>query len=118
MIRRPPRSTRTDTLFPSPTLFRSLSVILTSLPGPTQDPAAFESQGIDIAAQDFLVVKSGYHFKLSFDGIATPLMVETPGIARYRPGFFSWQRARVHPAHPVAFDRAPALVFDRMRQHE
>ncbi|HEY9537412.1 MAG TPA: M81 family metallopeptidase [Kiloniellaceae bacterium] len=96
----------------------SLSVILTSLPGPTQDPAAFESQGIDIAAQDFLVVKSGYHFKLSFDGIATPLMVETPGIARYRPGFFSWQRARVHPAHPVAFDRAPALVFDRMRQHE
>src|SRR3546814_19566830 len=84
MIRRPPRSTRTDTLFPSPTLFRSLSVILTSLPGPTQDPAAFESQGIDIAAQDFLVVKSGYHFKLSFDGIATPLMVETTGIARYR----------------------------------
>src|SRR3546814_3273970 len=75
----------------------SSDVCSSDLPGPTQDPAAFESQGIDIAAQDFLVVKSGYHFKLSFAGIATPLMVETPGIARYRPGFFSWQRARVHP---------------------
>jgi microcystin degradation protein MlrC len=93
-----------------------LSVILTSLPGLTQDPAAFESQGIDIDAQDFLVVKSGYHFKLSFEGIATPLVVETPGIARYRPGFFNWQRARVHPAHPVAFDHAQAMVFDRTRQ--
>src|SRR3546814_17340579 len=81
----------------------SLSVILTSLPGPTQDPAAFESQGIDIAAQDFLVVKSGYHFKLSFDGIATPFMGETPGLARYRPGFFSWQRGRGPPATPFAF---------------
>src|SRR3546814_7988145 len=28
MIRRPPRSTRTDTLFPYPTLFRSLSIAL------------------------------------------------------------------------------------------
>src|SRR3546814_3962675 len=28
MIRRPPRSTRTDTLFPYPTLFRSLSIIV------------------------------------------------------------------------------------------
>src|SRR3546814_11456230 len=83
----------------------SLSVILTSLPGPTQDPAAFESQGIDIAPQDFLVVKSGYHFKLSFDGIATPLMVETHGTARYRPGFFSWKRPGDHPVEPVAVDR-------------
>src|SRR3546814_20952420 len=29
MIRRPPRSTRTDTLFPYPTLFRSASSLLT-----------------------------------------------------------------------------------------
>src|SRR3546814_660678 len=34
MIRRPPRSTRTDTLFPYPTLFRSVSL-------DTLDPAAF-----------------------------------------------------------------------------
>src|SRR3546814_8797338 len=30
MIRRPPRSTRTDTLFPYTTLFRSISVIMTT----------------------------------------------------------------------------------------
>src|SRR3546814_14294017 len=32
MIRRPPRSTRTDTLFPYTTLFRSLNVVPVSLP--------------------------------------------------------------------------------------
>src|SRR3546814_1526087 len=31
MIRRPPRSTRTDTLFPSPTLFRSCLLIIARL---------------------------------------------------------------------------------------
>src|SRR3546814_3129858 len=31
MIRRPPRSTRTDTLFPYTTLFRSLAALLTNL---------------------------------------------------------------------------------------
>src|SRR3546814_14004147 len=30
MIRRPPRSTRTDTLFPYPTLFRSAGLMLTA----------------------------------------------------------------------------------------
>src|SRR3546814_11035606 len=34
MIRRPPRSTRTDTLFPYTTLFRSTVVILTARLGP------------------------------------------------------------------------------------
>src|SRR3546814_14854573 len=34
MIRRPPRSTRTDTLFPYTTLFRSPSNTMRSLPGP------------------------------------------------------------------------------------
>src|SRR3546814_14393080 len=32
MIRRPPRSTRTDTLFPSPTLFRSVDMFDCGLP--------------------------------------------------------------------------------------
>src|SRR3546814_15681559 len=35
MIRRPPRSTRTDTLFPSSTLFRSLSILENCILGPT-----------------------------------------------------------------------------------
>lgn len=93
----------------------SLSLLLTSLPGFTQDPNAFESQGIEVAAQDFLVIKSGYHFKISFQGIATPLIAETPGLSRYRPGFFTWSRGRVYPAHPVGFGNARAAVFDRRR---
>src|SRR3546814_9638030 len=41
MIRRPPRSTRTDTLFPYTTLFRSaVSAAHRRRPGPKTDPAA------------------------------------------------------------------------------
>src|SRR3546814_7452894 len=40
MIRRPPRSTRTDTLFPYTTLFRSFS--MTGIPFPNIDPIALE----------------------------------------------------------------------------
>src|SRR3546814_3802504 len=40
MIRRPPRSTRTDTLFPDTTLFRSRSMIDQHLPLPARAPSA------------------------------------------------------------------------------
>src|SRR3546814_12244023 len=39
MIRRPPRSTRTDTLFPYPTLFRSNSAPITVADTPPHDAA-------------------------------------------------------------------------------
>src|SRR3546814_11758333 len=43
MIRRPPRSTRTDTLFPYTTLFRSGAPALpTSKLAPVPDPASFQ----------------------------------------------------------------------------
>ena len=36
-----------------------------------------------------------------------------PGVTHWdHPGFFAWRRARVHPAHPVAFDGPQAMVFD------
>src|SRR3546814_20598510 len=41
MLRRPPRSTRTDTLFPSPTLFRS-QVILASISSPRNLPLSLD----------------------------------------------------------------------------
>src|SRR3546814_1474606 len=41
MIRRPPRSTRTDTLFPYTTLFRSQSVVVAEDAGVTHLTAAF-----------------------------------------------------------------------------
>lgn len=93
----------------------ALSLMLTSLPGLTQDPNAFESQGIEIASQDFIVVKSGFHFKLSFQDVATPLVAETPGISRFKPGFFNWKRGRVYPAHSVDFGKARATVFDQRK---
>src|SRR3546814_6517269 len=40
MIRRPPRSTRTDTLFPYTTLFRSLTAYADSGGGPEEAPVA------------------------------------------------------------------------------
>src|SRR3546814_1465875 len=47
MIRRPPRSTRTDTLFPYTTLFRSVAVIIVS------DVAELPRlSGMDVSADD------------------------------------------------------------------
>src|SRR3546814_1025527 len=47
MIRRPPRSTRTDTLFPYTTLFRSLAV------------AGFRPEDIEVVAQQNLLTVTG-----------------------------------------------------------
>src|SRR3546814_7369164 len=50
MIRRPPRSTRTDTLFPYTTLFRSLTAGLTFMiiPDGNAAEAALETGAVDI----------------------------------------------------------------------
>src|SRR3546814_19332758 len=50
MIRRPPRSTRTDTLFPYTTLFRSRAVPKVAVDGPEIRPAAVDIH-IDPAIQ-------------------------------------------------------------------
>src|SRR3546814_15301333 len=51
MIRRPPRSTRTDTLFPYTTLFRSLNAHIAALPGRrlifTNGDAAYATRVLD-----------------------------------------------------------------------
>lgn len=81
----------------------NLTVLATSLPGFTQDPAAFSSQGIDIGAQDLIVAKSGYHFKISFGPIGPCVVVDTPGISNYRPGLLPFTKRR--PVYPE--DRIP-----------
>ena len=58
--------------------WRAISLLVSSKPGFTHDPEAFESNGIPLTAQDFIVVKSGYHFELNFKGLATPILVRTP----------------------------------------
>jgi microcystin degradation protein MlrC len=85
--------------------------LLTSLPGFTQDPEAFLSQGIDPAALDLVVVKSGNHFKLCFAGLATPLEVATPGLGTYNPGIHPYRRARFHPETPIADPDLSARIY-------
>src|SRR3546814_15072870 len=46
MIRRPPRSTRTDTLFPYTTLFRSSSTNMCGALGAREDPSGIAAMGI------------------------------------------------------------------------
>ena len=74
-----------------------VTLLLTSRSAMSQDPNAFESQGIAIAQQDLVVTKSGYHFELSFAGLATPLKVETTGLGLYRPGRFAVSRLPLYP---------------------
>jgi microcystin degradation protein MlrC len=107
-MRGPYRGGEWTALGPSAVLeIDGISLLVTSKPGFTHDPAAFESSGIALAAQDFIVVKSGYHFALNFAGLATPLWLHTPGIGYYTKGLTTWKRGRFWPEHDV--DEAPIL---------
>src|SRR3546814_14963451 len=94
MIRRPPRSTRTDTLFPYTTLFRSYmadlrcidqaDAILELRPGTVT--AGFRELGV-------------YHFFAPIDGVALyideapvePVRVDGAEGWRWQPGFYAGQ---------------------------
>lgn len=76
-----------------------LSVLLTTYPAFSHDPAVFTSQGVSLSDKDFIVVKSGYHFKLNFAGLGEPLLVRSPGVGYYEKGAFTYQRARFWPEH-------------------
>jgi microcystin degradation protein MlrC len=107
-MRGPYRGGEWTALGPSAVLeIDGISLLVTSKPGFTHDPAAFESNGIALATQDFIVVKSGYHFALNFAGLATPLWLRTPGIGYYTKGLTTWKRGRFWPEHDV--DEAPIL---------
>jgi len=87
-------------------------VLLTSLPAYGHDPAVYTSQGIVIADQDFVVAKSGYHFRLNYAGIATPALVETPGVGYYGKGLFAFEKSRFWPEHDVAGIPAKPVVVE------
>lgn len=87
----------------------AVTVMLTSVAGMTQDTAAFTSLGIDISQHDLVVTKSGNHFKLSFAGVASPLVADTPGMGAYRKGFFSHRKAR--PIYPEDVIDRPDLSY-------
>ena len=90
-----------------------VTILATSRPGFTHDPEAFEANGVMIAEQDAVVVKSGYHFALNFAGLATPLLVRTPGIGYYTKGIFTWMRGRFWPEHDVADPIIEPVVVTR-----
>src|SRR3546814_18857559 len=75
MIRRPPRSTRTDTLFPYTTLFRSIGLGFTLKQRPEPRP---ETVGLTSAANvDALAAQGIYDRVISYDQIMT-LSAATP----------------------------------------
>ncbi|WP_192258565.1 M81 family metallopeptidase [Mesorhizobium caraganae] len=88
-----------------------IQVLLTTKPADTIDPAAFTSQNVVIGDLDFVVVKSGFHFVLNFAGLATPVLVNTPGVGYYRKHQFEFRKARFWPEHDLS---TPAITA---RQH-
>jgi microcystin degradation protein MlrC len=90
-----------------------VTILATSRPGFTHDPEAFEANGVAIADQDVIVVKSGYHFALNFAGLATPLLVRTPGIGYYTKGMFTWIRGHFWPEHDLADQIIKPIVVSR-----
>lgn len=92
-----------------------LQVVITTKPAFSHDPAVFTSQGVDIDRQDFIVVKSGYHFKLNFARRATPLLVRSPGVGYYTKGSLVYRNARFWPEHDITDLTTRAQVFRRAR---
>ncbi len=90
-----------------------LSLLLTTHPAFSHDPAVFTSQGIALDDLDFIVVKSGYHFKLNFAAVATPLLVRTPGVGYYTKGLLAYERARFWPENDVGEPEVSARTFHR-----
>ena len=74
-----------------------IKIILTEKAAYSQDVNFFEKQGIRIKDQDFVVVKSGNHFQLSFEGIAKPIKAATSGVGAYLPGKFQVKRKPIYP---------------------
>jgi microcystin degradation protein MlrC len=91
---------------------KNISLLLMAKSGTTMFPESFISQGIDINDLDLLVVKSGYHFKIYFSGIARPLSVDTPGLTVFRPGDFPFKRGRpVYPLDRIDYTPDSPLIF-------
>src|SRR3546814_3466420 len=71
MIRRPPRSTRTDTLFPYTTLFRSPFYVL----GEVKSPGEYQYRaGMSVLAA--VSVAGGYTFRAEQGSVAITRMVD------------------------------------------
>src|SRR3546814_17380533 len=90
MIRRPPRSTRTDTLFPYTTLFRSKRPVQRRQPGKVAveaarlgEDAATGLELVDLEHDDAaLPVTAPHHHRRNAFAVAAPDMRHHPGFGR------------------------------------
>src|SRR3546814_3431773 len=76
MIRRPPRSTRTDTLFPYTTLFRSLSGAIKLADGPATIVAktgAYNMETETVAVPGTVQVKGANGYRIDASNVAVDL---------------------------------------------
>src|SRR3546814_818063 len=133
MIRRPPRSTRTDTLFPYTTLFRSLqffNVVGTGIPNTAPDFPTRQSIGVNAADMTIQGVEveavvipiaglsfsfNGAYTDTNIDKVQVPpiggLTLTRSQITRYAPRFSSTVAANwVLPVRP--FDSELVLNSD------
>src|SRR3546814_4720528 len=103
MIRRPPRSTRTDTLFPYTTLFRSLTLRY----GYLDDPDI--PRGINVARDQGLANFNPYHVTYYLSQIA-PVPFGDRGMARWRKDLFL-ARSEEHTSELQSLMRISYAVF-------
>src|SRR3546814_12983028 len=115
MIRRPPRSTRTDTRFPYTTLFRSLFPGTNDLRTDLKIPAGSGRAGVTTALQ-MIVMAARLHGKAVFDGVYNRLNDEEGFIAECREGHdFGFDgKTLIHPNQIAAanaiFGQTPEAV--------
>src|SRR3546814_17147517 len=93
MIRRPPRSTRTDTLFPYPTRFRSISEYAQAALGPIRIPEL----------QRPALILDGQNRLVTFAWSMTTYEDEVDPSA---PGYDIWRSGKVLVADPHQIGRA------------
>jgi hypothetical protein len=48
---------------------------------------------------------------MNFKGIATPLLVSTPGVGYYRRGIFRYDKSRFWPEHAIDLKTIETKVF-------
>src|SRR3546814_3139336 len=102
MIRRPPRSTRTDTLFPYTTLFRSLCA------GSAQAPKTVKNR------EEFPMAKLDFYFSPGACSLATHICLEEAG-ATFTPKPTYTRKGQTRTPEYLALNpkgKVPMLVID------
>ena len=90
----------TAALRPTNKAWANITVVATTRPGWSQDPAQFLAAGVDPAAQDLVVAKSSSHFRLSFAATGDCVTVATPGLSNFETDYPFRRRPTLWPDDP------------------